>query len=329
MKIIVTGSTGFLGQNICKRLLNEGHQVVGIGRNKVIGKSLTEIGIQFYPADLRDKKLLKGAFLNSSAIIHCGAFSSPWGKWKEFYSINVLGTKNVLELSKQFKLNSFVYISSSSVYFNFADRFNIKETDNIAKTPPSLYTKSKIMAEDEVLKFKHHIDTVIIRPRGLFGPGDTAIVPRIIKANAAGKLPIIGKGNNIIDLTYIDNVVEAVILALNNASKVSGEVFNISNGAPVKLWPFIKELLNGIGEDYRPKKVPYRIIYLYAFFQEILSKYILINKEPLLTRYSCSLLAKGQTLNITKARERLGYVPIVSIQEGLRRVVADHLRSKR
>ena len=123
------------------------------------------------------------------------------------------------------------------------------------------------------------------------------------------------------DLTYIDNVVHSIQLAIKNVNKHSGEAFNITNDKPVKLWDFINEFLVRTDRDRIKKKVNYKIVFYFAYFLELFYKIFLPSKEPIITRYSCSFLAKSQTLDISKAKKLLNYSPIVDMNEGLTRYV--------
>jgi len=324
MKIAITGSTGFLGIHLCKRLIKEGHSVVGIGRNEEIGEKLNQFGVNFINADLTSSIKIHGAIKDVDQVIHSGALSSPWGKRKDFYDTNVNGTKNVINACIKNNVKRIIHVSTPSVYFNFKDRYNIKETDPVASDPPSQYTKTKLEAEHIVMEAAQTgLEVIILRPRGLFGPGDTAIIPRLLKAKEKGKLPIIGNGNNIVDLTYIDNAVEAVYKSVIANKDATGQIYNITNGEPVKLWDFINKLFIKSGKSPIENKVSFSAVYAFASLSEIIHRTILTKKEPTLTRYTAGLLAKSQTLNIDKAKEKLNYKPIVSLEAGLNKVIEE------
>lgn len=322
MKVLVTGATGFLGKKVCEDLLARGDQVRALGRNKKVGEELSQLGCEFICADLRDAKAVAAACAGMDAVVHSGALSSPWGKYQDFYDINVKGTKNIVESSLSQKVKRVVHISTPSVYFNFKDRFNVKESDPVASPAPSLYTKTKLMAESVVTEAcLQGLETITLRPRGLFGPGDTTLIPRLINAHERGKLPIIGDGSTTLDITYIDNVSLAVLNSLDAPSSCSGEKYNITNGEPIKLWETIDWILAQVGREFKPKKVPFWLVYGLTGTSEVVCKYLLGNKEPTLTRYTAGLLAKSQTLDISKARMQLGYQPKVNMQDGLVRTL--------
>lgn len=310
MKVLVTGATGFLGQRIVSDLKND-HEVVAIGRNKEIGNSL---GVDFRSVDLRDD--LSGVTKEVDTVIHSAALSSPWGKKKDFYDINVKGTVSLIQDAIDNGVKKFIYISSTSIYFDFKDRFNIKETDSVAKKAPSLYTETKLKAENEILRYKDKIEISIIRPRGIFGPKDTTLIPRVINAHDKGRLKIIGSPLTTLDLTYVGNVSLGAILAMKTHHK-SGEIFNITNDEPVKVWELIEKILNRCNRKLNKKVIPYKVVYGVSYLAEIICSLPFINKEPVFTRYTTGLLAKSQTLNIDKAKEVLGYKPLLNMNDAI------------
>lgn len=324
---LVTGATGFLGKAVCQKLISENNIVYGIGRNKEKGKELEEMGVKFHSIDFTKREELDLFFQTIktplSCIIHSAALSSPWGEYDQFYQANVVGTKNLLDMSKKYHHENFIYISSPSIYFNFKDGFNLNEDTEIANPAPSFYSRTKYLGELEVQKaLCDNFRAIILRPRGFFGPGDQSLLPRLLKAHESGRLKMIGSENTLIDLTYIDNIVHSIQLAMENIDKYSGEAFNITNGEPVKLWDFVNEFMQKTNRPLVTKKMNYKIVYFISFLIEKIHILFQLKSEPVLTRYTCSFLACSQTLDITKAKEKLGYRPIINMQEGLERYIS-------
>ena len=164
---------------------------------------------------------------------------------------------------------------------------------------------------------------VILRPKAIFGPGDRALLPRLIAAARQGKLRQFGDGKNLVDLTYVDNVVHAALLALT-APAALGQTYFITNGEHVPLWLTIRRTLEAlhIPSDLRPLSLPLAL--LVARFME--AKAATMGGEPLLTRYTVGVLARTQTYDIRAARRDLAYAPPVSFTEGMMRTL-ESLRS--
>ncbi len=302
MKVLVTGGTGFLGRRAAQFLLKRGYEVIATGRNLKLGKELKKEGIEFLPIDLTDEKAMMDA-CKVDYVIHCGALSSPWGKYEDFYAANVIGTRNVVRGCQEHMVKKLVHVSTPSLYFDFKDQINIPEDYPLPK-PCNLYAETKGVAEAEVDQFAK---AITIRPRGIFGPGDTTIIPRIIQSK---KIPLINKGRALVDLTYVDNVVDALILAMESSHV--GKKYNITNGEPWELRKLIDLLFLKLGKKPCFKTIPYSLAYVLAWAMELYS-----SEEPPFTRYTLGVLAKCQTLNIQAARDELCYHPKVSISEGL------------
>lgn len=319
-KIAITGATGFLGQHLVANLKNNSnYEVLAIGRNKTIGQQLD---VEFTELDIRDKAQILQSVKGVDIIIHCAALSAPWGKKKDFYTINVEGTNNIISAAQRNGVEKLIHISSPSIYFDFTDRVNLTEESYIPKQQVNHYAASKLLAENIVNKSSQEgLNTIILRPRGIYGEGDTAILPRLIKAVQKKRLFVIGNGENIVDLTYVENVVQAIICSLKASKQANRKTFNITNDEPIQLWPLLKTLFEKLEYSFDiNKKISWPYAYTYAYLSELMT--LICNKEePLLTRYSAGILAKSQTFDISAAKTILGYKPTINVITGIERVV--------
>ena len=317
-RVLVTGATGFLGKYLVSELIESGCSVVAVGRNEKAGAALSDIGAEFVKADFTEKASLDSCFCNIDCVIHAGALSTVWGKWEDFYNINVIGTKNMCELCLEHNVGRFVYVSSPSIYSSRSDRFDIREDDYDKNNDLNYYIKSKILAEGVIREYSEKgLYNIIIRPRGLFGIVDTSLIPRILRANSKIGIPLFNNGNNYVDITHVRNVAHACCLACS-APDVSGEVFNITNGEPTAFRSILEEFLAAIGEKPKYLKLPFGLVFGISSFLEWFYRTFKLSGEPALTKYTVCTLAFSQTLNIEKAREKLGYTPIISLSEGIK-----------
>jgi nucleoside-diphosphate-sugar epimerase len=317
MNILVTGATGFLGKQLALKLRSQSHQVIGLGRDRFIGQQLVSEDIRFSPIDLRDKEAIIAACEGQDYIFHCGALSSPWGKYADFYDTNVLGTRNIIQGCQTHHVKRLIYVSTSSVYFDFVNRLNIPEHAALP-TPVNAYAKSKQLAEQEIDRaYQNGVPVISIRPRGIFGIGDTAILPRLIRANTRTGIPLIYDGKASIDITYIDNVIDALLLCQSAPDSLLGRTFNITNGESICVIDLLERLFSRLDYPCRLRPISYPIANWTASVMESISNLLLGGKEPILTRYTVGLLAFSQTLDITAAVGELGYQPHVSIESGL------------
>jgi len=320
MKVLLTGATGFLGFRTLEKLVlqPEVEKIIATGRTIKETHYINHPKVEYRLGDLSEKEFVYNLVRGCTHIIHAAALSSPWGKLDEFHTANVVSQQNLLDAAKKNEIQKYVFISTPSLYFELKNKMNIKESDTLPSKFINAYASTKHQAELELEKAE--IPYVILRPRGLIGRGDTVIMPRLIRAYDEGKLKIIGDGDNVVDLTSVANVVHAIQLSLKADLKASNKTYNIANGTPVKLWAYIAEVLRKLDREPPTKKVPFVLAKFIAQLMEIKSR--LTNmKEPVLTKYGIGILAKSFTIDISKARELLGYEPKVSTEEAIEEFV--------
>jgi nucleoside-diphosphate-sugar epimerase len=317
MKILITGGTGFLGQYLARELLGQGHRVQLLGRNIARVGELIAAGALPVAADLRDRAAVIAACAGVDAVYHVGALSAPWGRRADFFAINVGGTAAVLEGCRSHGVRRLIYVSSPSVVFDGRDHRDLTEDAPYPRRFASVYSLTKKLGED-LVNAATWCDSVIVRPKAIFGPGDHALLPRLIAAARQGRLPQIGDGRNLVDLTYVDNVAHALVLALG-AEPSSGKTYMITNDEHVPLWDVIRSVLRRLGIPAELRRVPLATALVAASLMEC--RAALIGKEPLLTRYTAAILGCTQTYDISAARRDLGYAPRVSVAAGIERTL--------
>lgn len=321
MKLIITGATGFLGGALVARLARESeHELVVCGRQLERGKSLEKLSpnIHFLAGDLSDRAYVFKALSGAEQVFHCGALSSPWGAKASFEAANIRGTRNILEGCREYGVSRLVYVSSPSIYSRETCSRPLGEETSVSGKPLNHYIATKRIAE----KLVHESDqkAITLRPRALFGPGDRTLFPRILRANKKGRFPLIGSHDPLMDCTYIDNAVDALLLASAAPSVCEGEVYNITNDEPLLRSDLFKKLFEEVGMEYRPRVIPEFVAKAAASILELGSHCFTGGRiEPVLTRYTVDVLSSGQVLDVSKARRELGYEPTVSVFTGLER----------
>jgi nucleoside-diphosphate-sugar epimerase len=322
MKVVVTGATGFLGSYLVKHLQKSDHEVIAIGRDIRIGDQLEQSGIRFIPADLSSQDLPQKLPPQIDWVVHCAALSSPWGRPEEFYRSNVLATKNLVQYAQNSHCKRFVHISSPSIYVDRVDKLNVRESDPLPKLSLNHYIATKRQAEvivDQAVE--SGLSAITLRPQGIVGRGDRSIFPRILKIAKRGFVPRIGSGQTLTDLTHVNNVVDAIMCALNANDQLSGQKYNITNGEPIDLYRVIEELMSELQISFKWKKMSLKKAYYIGSALEWTSRNLLFHKEPLLTRYTACALGASRTLNIDKARAELNYAPRFSLNDALKDVI--------
>lgn len=320
MKILVTGATSGLGRNAVGRLLEQGIKTLAIGRNLAEGERLAKMGATFIPLDLTHTtadvctRLMEGC----DAVWHCAAKSSDWGDRLSFYRANVMATRLLAHAAGDAGVPRFVHISTPAVYFDFRHHYNVPES-YVARSFSSHYASTKYEAEQAIAIAAAHFRAttfVILRPRGLFGPHDKVILPRLLQQlrrhNGVLRLP--RGGDVLLDITFVRNVVHAMELATHRTLPASAGIYNVTNQQPLRLAAMLESLLRQqLGLRYSLKAVSWPALSLAARGSELLGK--CRNKEPLLTRYSAGALSFDMTLSAQKAVDELGYRPRYNMDE--------------
>ena len=318
MNMLVTGGTGFLGKRLAMALLERGHRVHILGRNMALVQTLLAQGARPVVPDLRDREAVIAACAGVDVVFHVGALSAPWGRRADFFETNVGGTESVLAGCRAHGVKRMIYVSSPSVVFDGRDQRLLTEDAPYPRRFASIYSLTKKIGEDRV-RATQELETVILRPKAIFGPGDSSLLPRLIAAARQGRLPQIGDGRNLVDLTYVDNVVHALLLACEAQAAVH-HTYTITNDEHVPLWEVIRLVLKRLGLSTNLRRVPISVALAAASLMEL--RAALTGREPLLTRYSAAILARTQTYDISVARRDLGYMPQVSIADGIERTLA-------
>jgi nucleoside-diphosphate-sugar epimerase len=323
MHVLVTGATGFLGGALVRRLKENGFAVTAFGRNTSAGSNLQAQGARFIQGDLCNAAVVENACLGQQAVFHCGAKVDAWGAYADLYAANVQGTTNIVESCLRHQVPRLIHVSTPSIYFNYQSRLDVTEDAPLPVRQVNAYAATKLLAEGVVDRAQSQgLFTLTLRPRAIFGPGDTQILPRVIQRLEQRRLPVVGDGTTVTDLSYIDNVVDALLLCLDAPATMQGRKYNISNGEPVQLWEKLYALCQQLHCPLPRWRLSYGFSFAMAAILEAAYSALRHNQEPPLTRYTVSLLARSMTLNIEAARRDLGYQPKVSVDEGLDRYVA-------
>lgn len=318
-RILVTGASGFIGSHVVAHLATLGHRVVASGRCPTRLQPLGNDAERLAVADLcRDP--LEPLTEECDGVVHCAALSSPWDTPANFWQANVLATERLLAASRRAGVRRFIHLGSPSIYFRFADQHGIDETFVPPRRWITQYARSKWESELRVqAAASTGLGALVLRPRAVFGPRDSAILPRLLAIAERGWFPLIHRGQAVIDVTCVANVAHIVGQCLEADVACDGRAYNVTNGEPISVHALLSQLFAALGKDVRMVPFPRRAALAIAGVAERIAALRAGRPEPRLTRYGVGVIGYSQTLDISRAQRELNYVPRVSVEEGVAR----------
>jgi 2-alkyl-3-oxoalkanoate reductase len=318
MRVLVTGAGSLLARRTVEALLDRGDQVVCLQRHAADVEAEQVLG------DVRDDELVASAAIDCDAIIHAAAKVGVVGTWEEYRSINVDGTASVIAAARRNGVARIVHVSTPSVaHVGDAIVGGVAEPAQTGRTH-AFYPESKAIAERLALAAASPaIAVVAIRPHLVWGPGDTQLVGRIVERARAGRLAMVGNGASLIDTTYIDCAASALVAALDAVqpdARCNGRAYVIANGEPRPIRELVIGICAAAGIEIEPRSVPRRLSLLAGSAVERVWRLRGADAEPPLTRFLAEQLGTAHWFDPRPAREDLGWVPTVTIDEGLARL---------
>jgi nucleoside-diphosphate-sugar epimerase len=319
--VLITGASGFIGGRLAERLLREGRKVRCYSRREV--PALAAQGAEIILGELGDRDRLAQACEGVGTVFHVAGRVGVWGPPEPFFRVNEGGTRAVVGACRRADVPRLVHTSSPSVVYNGGDLSGVDESAPLCTEAPCAYPTSKAAAERVVAAANSTLlRTVSLRPHLVWGPGDRNVVPRCLSLAKAGRLRIVGSGTNRVDLTHIENVVDAHLLAeaalVGPDSVAAGRAYFITNGEPVVLWDFINELCVAAAIPPVRKRIGLPAAMAVGAVLELAWTVMRRREDPPMTRFVAKELATDHFFSIDAARRDLGYRPRVSMEEGMR-----------
>ena len=320
MKVLVTGAGGFLGSHITRQLLEAGYEVRGFSRGKY--PNLEALGVHWVHGDLRQSEDVNEACRGMDAVIHAAAVPGIWGTWNHYHSINTVGSRNVLQAIREHHIPYLVYTSSPSVTFGGDDQSGIPENVPYPEKWLCHYPHTKALAEQEILAAHSpgQLATCALRPHLIWGEDDPHLIPRLIERGKAGKLRIVGDGDNLIDMVHVKNAAHAhlcALKALQHSDDAGGLAYWISQQTPVNCWHWINEILEYAGVAPVTKRISFKAAYRAGAFLETLFALLRIKSEPRMTRFLALQLSADHYFDNTRAQNLLGYRPLLTTTDAM------------
>jgi nucleoside-diphosphate-sugar epimerase len=312
----VTGGSGFIGGRLLERLSADGVRVRALARSEASAEKVAALGAEPVQGDLEDPDSMAAGAEGCRVTFHLAAHLGDWGPREEFERGNVEGTRNALEASRRAGVARFVHCGTEAAILAGQALDGADETEPLRPDSRALYSATKAQAEALVRAASEDgMETVVIRPRFVWGKGDTTLMPEIRAAVESGKFAWIGGGQHRTSITHVDNVVEGLIAGAERGR--GGEAYFVTDGDPVVFRDFLTELLQANGVDPPDRSVPPWLAGALAAGGEAAWTLLPLKGSPPLTRFALWAGSKDCVLDDSKARSELGYAPVTSREEGL------------
>ncbi|MEE3285609.1 MAG: NAD-dependent epimerase/dehydratase family protein [Planctomycetota bacterium] len=321
-RVLVTGATGLVGSHVAERVVGMGIPTRVVVRNPDAASWLSELGVEVVAGDMTDSQSLGKAAEGVTVVVHCAAKVGDWGPVDSYRDVNVRGLETLIEACcGTGMLKRFVHISSLGVY-EARDHHGTDESEPPSRVGIDGYTLTKVESEDLALS---HCDPVkfplvVLRPGFVYGRRDRTVLPRLVERLRSGGFKYLGSGEQLLNNVYVDNLVDAVLLAIGR-DDVIGEVFNITDDRLVTKREFIGTIAKGAGLEEPTKSVPLGVAKFLAKLMEATWKFAGKNEAPLLSGARIKFLGLNLDFDIGKARRELGYEPLVDFSEGMARTM--------
>jgi nucleoside-diphosphate-sugar epimerase len=312
----VTGGSGFIGGALIKRLVGDGASVRALARSDAAAAKVEALGAEAVRGDLEDQASMTAGAAGCERAFHLAAHLGEWGELADFERGNVVGTGNALAACAEAGVRRFVHCGTEAALMAGEPLVHVDETAPLRPDSKAPYSATKAKAELAVRAANRDgFETVVLRPRFVWGQGDTTLLPQMVATVEAGKWAWIGGGTNVTDTAHVDNVVEGLILAAERGR--GGEAYFLTDGEPVVFREFITAMLATEGVEPPDRNLPSWVAAPLAAISEAAWKLMPLGGEPPMNRFRSWILTQECTIDISKARSELGYSPRVSREQGL------------
>jgi dihydroflavonol-4-reductase len=328
MKLLVTGGTGFIGSHLAEQGRRQGADVVVLGltgrpEEQANAALLSRMGVEVLSGSITDAELCRRAAQGATHIFHLAVAMREGGKSDEFFeSINLDGTRHLLEAASRQRVKRFVYCSTIGIYGHRAPGIT-REDSPLA--PGNIYERTKVSAEILVRDFAEHcgVPSVILRPADVYGPRDQRLL-KMFKGVSKGRFPLFGAGNGRRHMVYVDDVVSAFFKACER-DEALGEGLIIAGPRSCTLRELLDEVTRATGSKRYGVRLPLvPMLGLAAVVEDVSAS---LGIDPPIYRRRMDFFHSDSQFDTSRARRVLDWEPRVDLQEGIRRTLEDYQKS--
>ncbi|MCK2219177.1 NAD-dependent epimerase/dehydratase family protein [Actinomadura sp. ATCC 31491] len=331
MDVFVTGGSGFIGRHLLRALTEAGHRVRALARSDAAAAVVEKGGAEAVRGDLLDRDALRAGMAGCAAVVHAAAVTDQWGPPSRFLRVNVDGTRAVLDAAREAGAGRLVLVSTEAVLADGGPLVRVDESRPRPARPAGWYARSKALAEDLVLTASERdasragsgpdgLVAMAVRPRLVWGPGDTTVLPEIVKAARAGRFAWVDGGRYLTSTCHVGNACHGILCALERGR--GGRAYFLTDGEPVELRAFLTALAATAGVRLPGRSLPRGLLRAVAAAGEAAWRGLPLPGAPPVTRTFLALSAQEMTVDDTRARTELGYRPLLTREQGLAELAA-------
>ena len=315
--IFVTGGSGFVGRHLSRYLKRQGAAVRALVRSREAADLVQRAGAEPVSGDLHDLQSLTAGMTGCDIVFHVAANLQPWGRFADFYEVNVWGTEQVVRAAYAAGVARLVHVSTEAVLADGGALLHVDEAWPIPRMPLGAYARTKAQAEHIVRRANtQRCTTMIVRPRFVWGAGDTSQLPHFVDAAKRGRFAWIDGGYYLTSTCHVENLCEGLWCAAQHGR--GGECYFVTDGAPVQVRSFGEALMRTQGIALTGRSVPRNLAMLMGTTLEFLWRSLGLAGIPPVTRAMVATMGNEITLDDSKARREIGYVGRMTIENGLR-----------
>jgi len=315
MRYFVTGGSGFLGQHLIRRLRTDGHDVLALARSDRAAQVVEAAGATPVPGELSAIRDIAATIAGSDVVVHAAADTRPWGFPHEYDEVNIEGTRETLLAAQDAGVPVLVHISTEAQLAEGKPLVRVDETHPRPEKPAGDYPRTKGVAEQFALGAdRPGFRVVAVRPRLVWGPGDTTMLPEILKAARDGRWRWVNGGHYLTSTCHVANVCEGIVRAADKGA--GGQAYFLTDGPDVEVREFLTHCAAAYDVELPDRSVPYLVAKVGAWTIDATWRTLRKRTDPPVSWTAFALGAHEVTVDDSLARRELGYRPVITRDEG-------------